>query len=235
MSMLVFTSEEALHLALTSGLVPAEVQAAPARYHRTSDGALHVLPEVMPAKEVLAHLASLGVQVTRSHSKEATPVLCWAELVTARRVPLESAPTGPVLFLPPSADALLPLAGEMLRLGCDRQEVCFAQASGGSGQRALLRAMAPPYFTVTSALDAAGPLRAFVPAVPGQHAVWVEVGYTHPLARTLQAPAGTLLLVRGEGPWLTAPDGPWTDLYQHTDLRLPTPGEDWMPAPPRAG
>lgn len=231
MSMLVFTSEEALHLALTSGLVPAEVQAAPAHYHRAPDGALHVLPEVMPTKEALAHLASLGVQVTRTRANEVTQVRCWAELVRARHVPLESAPTGPVLFLPPSAEALLPLAGEMLRLGCDRQEVCFAQSSAGSGQRALLRAMAPPYFTLTSALDATGPLRAFVPAVPGQHAVWVEVGYTHPLARTLQAPTGTLLLIRGESPWLTAPDGPWTDLYQHTDLRLPAPGEDWTPAP----
>ncbi|GHG72657.1 hypothetical protein [Comamonas sp. JC664] len=228
MSMLVFTSEEALQLALTSGLIPAEVQAAPARYQRTPDGALHVLPEVMPEKDVLARLASVGVQVTRARAKDATPVLCWAELVTARPSSLERAPTGPVLFLPPNAEALLPLAGEMLRLGCDRQEVCFARSTE---QRALLRAVAPPYFTLTSALDATGPLRAFVPAVPGQHAVWVEVGYTHPLARTLQAPTGTLLLIHGQGPWLTAPDGPWTDLYQHTDLRLPAPGEDWTPTP----
>ncbi|MFP2961071.1 hypothetical protein ACLEPN_25485 [Myxococcus sp. 1LA] len=231
MSMLVFTSEEALHLALTSGLVPAEVQAAPARYHRTPDGALHVLPEAKLSEEALARLASLGVQVTRTRAKEATPVLCWAELVRARRVPLESAPTGPVLFLPPNAEALLPLAGEMLRLGCDRQEVCFAQTAKGHEPRALLRAVAPPYFTLTSALDTSGPLRAFVPAVPGQHTVWVEVGYTHPLARTLQAPAGTLLLIRGDAPWMTAPDGPWTDMYQHTDLRLPAPSEDWTPAP----
>ncbi|WP_426751227.1 hypothetical protein [Myxococcus sp. Y35] len=231
MSMLVFPSEEALRLALTSSLVPAEVQALPARYHRTPDGALHVMPEVMPTKDVLARLTSLGVQVTRTRAAEAAEARCWAELVSSKRVPVESAPTGPVLFLPPDADALLPLAGEMLRLGCDRQEVCLAASSTGDNRRALLRAVAPPYFTLTRAMDAAGPLRAFVPAVPGQHAVWVELGYTHPLARTLQAPRGTLLLIQGERPWLTAPDGPWTDLYQHTDLRLPEPAEDWTPSP----
>jgi len=231
MSMLVFTSEGALQLALTSGLIPAEVQASPARFHRTPEGALHVIPGVMPGRDTLARLAHLGVQSERPREEGATPVLCWAELVKARRVPLERAPTGPVLFLPPSADALLPLAGELLRLGCDRQEVCLARSTHHEDQRALLRAVAPPYFTLTHALDPTGPLRAFAPAVPGQHSVWLEVGFTHPLARTVQAPPGTLLLIQGEGPWLTAPDGPWTDLYQHTDLRLPAPAEDWAPAP----
>ena len=45
MSTLVFPSEEALQLALTSGLVPSEVQSSPARYHRTAEGVLHVSPD----------------------------------------------------------------------------------------------------------------------------------------------------------------------------------------------
>jgi hypothetical protein len=232
MSTLVFPSEEALQLALTSGLVPPEVQAAPARYHRAADGALHVTPEVAPDKAALRRLASLGVRVAKPEAGESAPVLCWAELVSSRRVAVDAAPTGPVLFLPADADALLPLAGEMLRLGCDRQEVCFASGGdGGSGQRALLRAVAPPYFTLTGAMEPTGGLRAFVPAVPGQHSVWVELGHTHPLARTLQPSPRTLLLISGSGPWLTAADGPWTDLYQLTDLRLPEPAHDWEPQP----
>ncbi|MCP3142628.1 hypothetical protein [Pyxidicoccus xibeiensis] len=229
MSTLVFPSEEALRLALTSGLVPPEVQSAPARYRRTAEGVLHVTPGVALGKAAREALTSFGVSA--QDAEASTPVLCWAELIAPRRVPLDAAPVGPVLFLPSDAKALLPLAGEMLRLGCDRQEVCTA--GGGKGhpdaRRALLRAVAPPYFTLTGALDRTGGLRAFVPAVPGQHSVWVELGHTHPLARTLQPAPGSLLLIPGDGRWLTAPDGPWTDLYQLTDLRLPEPAEDWTP------
>ncbi|QSQ27468.1 hypothetical protein JY651_22270 [Pyxidicoccus parkwayensis] len=227
MSTLVFPSEEALQLALTSGLVPPEVQSSPARYRRTAEGALHVTPDVAFTKAALKGLTSLGVKARDAEPDGAAPVLCWAELLRPRRVPVDSAPGGPVLFLPESAEALLPLAGEMLRLGCDRQEVCLAGSAKGDARRALLRAVAPPYFTLTGALDHTGGLRAFVPAVPGRNSVWVELGHTHPLARTLQPASGTLLLIPGEGGWLTAPDGPWTDLYLLTDLRLPEPAEEW--------
>jgi hypothetical protein len=232
MSTLVFPTLEALQLALTSGRIPAEVQAAPAHYRRTAEGAYHVTAEAPLRKAALEELAAVGIRALKGDAGALTPVLCWAELVPSRRVPLEGAPTGPVLFLPADADTLLPLAGEMLRLGCDRQEVCLAARGGAGGQRALLRAMGPPYFTLTGALDHTGGLRAFVPAVSGQLSVWVEVGHTHPLARMLQPPPGTLLLIPGEGRWLTAPDGPWTDLYQLTDLRLPEPAEDWTPRTP---
>lgn len=234
MSTLVFPTEEALHLALTSRLIPPEVQAAPAHHHRTPTGAVYVTPQKPLTKAVLAQLVSLGIR-SEAHTPHAeSSALCWAELVPPRRVPVESAPSGAVLFLPKSADGLLPLAGELLRLGCDRQEACFAQAPGGDGgprQRAMLRTQAPPYFTLTGAMDRMGGLRAFVPALPGQSSVWVELGHVHPLANTLQPSPGTVLLIPGEGPWLSVSDGPWTDLYQLTDLRLPRPAEDWTPAP----
>ncbi|MCP3102328.1 hypothetical protein LZ198_25995 [Myxococcus sp. K15C18031901] len=227
MSTLVFPSEEALQLALTSRIVPPEVQAAPARVHRTDAGELHVAPEVAVAKAVLTRLGELGIRPAPKSSRGGTEVSCWAEVLATRPAPLDGALGGAVLFLPSEPEALLPLAGELLRLGCDRQEACFARK--GARQGALLRAMSPPYFTLTRAMDHAGGLRAFVPAVPGRTSVWVELGHVHPLARTLQPAAGTLLLVPARGPWLTLPDGPWTDLYQLTDLVLPEPAEDWTP------
>ncbi|NVJ20326.1 hypothetical protein HUW62_03710 [Myxococcus sp. AM011] len=225
MSTLVFPTEEALHLALTSRLVPPEVQATPARYRRSAEGVLHVTSQAPLSKAVLAELATFGIKTDAKAPRPEDSVSCWAELLTSRRVPVENAPQGPVLFMPVDGDGLLSLAGELLRLGCDRQEVCFAEEK--QGRRALLRASAPPYFTLTGAMDRVGGLLAFVPAVPGQHSVWVELGHAHPLARTLVPAPGTVLLIPGEGPWLTAPDGPWTDLYQLTDLRLPEPAEDW--------
>jgi len=227
MSTLVFPTEEALHLALTSRLVPPEVQATPARYRRSAEGVLHVTSQAPLSKAVLAELATFGIKADAKAPRPEDSVLCWAELLASRRVPVENAPQGLVLFLPVDGDGLLSLAGELLRLGCDRQEVCFAEET--KGRRALLRASAPPYFTLTGAMDRVGGLRAFVPAVPGQHSVWVELGHAHPLARTLLPAPGTVVLIPGEGPWLTAPDGPWTDLYQLTDLRLPEPAEDWTP------
>ncbi|WP_342381325.1 hypothetical protein NVS55_16840 [Myxococcus stipitatus] len=234
MSTLVFPTEEALHLALTSRLIPPEVQAAPAQHRRTADGAVYVTPQKPLPKPVLAQLGSLGIRSEPAAPPGASPALCWAELVPPRRVAVESAPSGAVLFLPKSAEGLLPLAGELLRLGCDRQEACFAQAPGGDGgprQRAMLRTVGPPYFTLTGAMDRLGGLRAFVPAIPGQSSVWVELGHVHPLASTLQPSPGSVLLIPGDGPWLSVSDGPWTDLYQLTDLRLPQPAEDWAPAP----
>lgn len=227
MTTLVFPSEEALRLALTSGLMPSEVQAAPARFHRTAEGALLVTSEATLVRAQLKALLELGVRSEGHEPVPASPVSCWAEVIAARRLEDAETPVGPVLFLPEDEGTLLPLAGEMLRLGCDRQELCLAE--GRAERRALLRAVAPPYFTLTRALERTGQLRAFVPAVPGQHSVWVELGYTHPLARTLRPAAGSLLLIPGEGPWLHAPDGPWLDLYQLVDLQLPEPGVDWAP------
>ncbi|GEN09525.1 hypothetical protein SAMN05443572_109179 [Myxococcus fulvus] len=229
MSTLVFPTREALHLALTSRLVPPEVQAAPAHHHASAEGPLYVTPHAPLTKGALAELATFGVRVDAKAPRGESSVRCWAELLPTHRVPLDGVLPGTVMFLPTDADALLALAGELLRLGCDRQEVCFAK--GEEGSRALLRAVAPPYFTLTGAIDRAGGLRAFVPAVPGQTSVWVELGHVHPLARTLQPAAGNVLLIPGEGAWLTAADGPWLDLYQLTDLRLPEPARAWEPLP----
>lgn len=105
---------------------------------------------------------------------------------------------------------LLEACGERLRLGCDRQELCL-----GSGPvQALLRLVEPPWYVLWRALDHLDGLRAFVPTPPGQDAVWVELGFTHPLDDAFESPGEGLLLVTGEGHWWRLPAGQWLDVDQ---------------------
>ncbi|ATB37124.1 hypothetical protein CYFUS_002545 [Cystobacter fuscus] len=229
MPTLSFPTEEILRLALTSGLVPTEVQVARARVQRTGTGGLLVTPEAPLTRAQVKALGELGIRLDEQASGDGAAVSCWAELLPVRRMPDLDVPIGPVLFLAAHERELLPLAGELLRLGCDRQELCLA--GSGSERRALLRAVAPPYFTLTRAIDRIAGLRAFAPVTAGSQGVWMELGHTHPMAQALRASPGTLLLLPGEGRWMTAPDGPWLDLYQLVDLPLPQPAEDWVPRP----
>lgn len=137
---------------------------------------------------------------------------CWAEVlpVRATAAPVH-VPT--VLFVCASEQVALELAGEMVRLGCDRQEL--AVVSGA----VLLRVSGPPYYSVLRALDGRevqAELRAFVPA--GQ--VWLEVGCGHPLIDSLRAAPGQLWLLPRDGPWRVHADGPWTPLDARLDLLI---------------
>lgn len=122
---------------------------------------------------------------------------------------------------PPEAEPkcvpLLELCGELLRLGCDRQEVLLLE---GGPVSALLRVIEPPYFTFARALERTGGVRAFIPAAEG---VWVETGYSHPFASVVRPPEGVIVLIPGEGPWWTVEDGPWTDSQRLVELALPGP------------
>jgi hypothetical protein len=97
--------------------------------------------------------------------------------------------------------ALLEVCGELLRLGCDRQELGLTQGPA----HALLRVVEPPWYVLSRALDHLDGLRAFVPAPAGQEAVWVELGYQHPLDGALESPDRGLVLVTAEGDWWRLP------------------------------
>lgn len=217
---LAFENEEALRVALTSGLIPPEVQECAACAAAGEDGAIAIAPAAPLAEATLRALRRAGVRVGEPVGEGARPIRCWAEAVTVERAGDSTEPaSGLCLFLLPDGASTLGLAGEMLRLGCDRLHCCFDAADGSA---ALIRAVDPPYYTVACAMERADGPRAFAPAEIGQERVWVEVGHRHPLARSLRAPDGQLLLLPARGPWLSVPDGPWTDVYALAELRLPT-------------
>lgn len=213
MEVLVFPGEEALQVAMRSGLVPPDVQRAPAKVGVTADGRIELAASV--TAKVKKALGGAGVEVRESSSALA-PVSCWAEALRPLRrgEPTEALPQ--VLFSVGGEHTLLELAGELLRLGCDRQEFSMVRSEHA---HALVRVVDPPWFVLSRALDHLDGLRAFVPAVPGQERLWTEVGFEHPLQAALEAPDEGLVLMPGDGAWWRLPDAEWIDVDQ---LVVPT-------------
>ncbi len=230
MDTLLFPSTEALRVALTSGLVPPDVQRSRARFAFLEGGAIAICPHRGLDPTEQARLEELGVRSADVALE--SEARCWAEVLPARRSRQEAAVRGPVLFVAPAdARPMLELCGEMMRRGCDRQQLRVVRRPSES--LALVKAVDPPYYTVLQAMDRVGGLRAFAPGPPGQERLWIELGYTHPLARTLEPAPGTMVLVAGEGGWLFLDEGRWTDVYQLLDLELPD-AANWTAESPRA-
>src|SRR5260370_19895646 len=134
-----FANESALTAAITSQLVPTAVAIAPARAWRDQDGALRVLPSTSLSREQLKALAQAGAPAVDG-DKGGVEVSCWAEILPPRATG-EPTALDHALFVVPDETSLLELAGEMLRLGCDRQQLRAA------GSVFLLRVVGPPYYT----------------------------------------------------------------------------------------
>jgi len=222
---LLFPSEEALRLALTGELVPTDVQAAEARVRREEDGSILVEPGPSLSRTQLGALGKAGVKVTRgSGGGGLEPVRCWPEIVPPLRIEESEINTAMVLFTLPGSEGLMPLAAELLRLGCDRQDFCHLEVegagNGSGGVVTLLRAVKPPYYTLARALDRPGGLRAYAPSPPGQERVWTELGYHHPMVQAIQGPRDGLLLIAADR-WRTLQVEAWTSLYKLIDVVLP--------------
>jgi hypothetical protein len=216
-----FDHASALTAAITSGLVPAAVAARPARVWREAEGAIRVAPAAPLAKEIEAALARAGARAGEAPAG-GVEVTCWAEILPPHRAP-EPADLDEVVFVAPDEASVLALAGEILRLGCDRQEL------GIAGDRLLLRALGPPYYAVARALDRAGGLRAFT----GAGGVLTEIGYAHPFAGTLRPAEGHLLFIDGDGRFTQLPfTGAWRSVYEHVKLVLPAPAPSLAPRAP---
>ncbi len=212
MDSLIFPSEESLQIALRSGLVPAELQRTGARVARLPKGEIELLPSApIPAGKKKA-LKDAGV-VERASSASLQLVSCWAAAIAPRRTDTSVDSPARALFTLDSTDALLELAGELLRLGCDRQEF---RLLGGS-PAALVRVRTPPWYVLARALDRAGSLRAWVPSPPSQDKVWTEFGFRHPLEGAIEAPADGMLFIAGDGTFSSLPEGEWTDVDQLVD------------------
>ncbi len=207
-----FASEESLRIAIAS-FVDAATASKPARAWR-DDRAVLIQPRAALDARVLEDLRAKGVeQSTVRAPTEALDARCWAEVVSMRPSTLEIAER--VVFAMTEADAMLELAGELLRLGCDRQDLLRTDGLF------LIRAIAPPFYTMARALDhqsERGGVRAFIAA--GER-VWIEVGWSHPLASSLRAKDGEMIFLSPREPWRVVGDGEWTSLYDVVDVEVP--------------
>lgn len=208
-----FRDSEALRVVLASGLCPPDVLGGGARVARSADGSVVLAPDQPLPRAALARLRAFGVAVDAELPDDAGAVRCWAEAIAAQRVAVAALPSL-VLLVTERAAELVELAAELVRLGCDRQELLVA------GERGALRVVDPPTYTMMRALDRERGLRGFSPDPVNQEAVWVELGYRHPLADRLRAEPGTLLLI-GSDRWSTLPDAGWRGLEAVLELTVP--------------
>jgi cellulose synthase operon protein C len=220
---LAFRDDEALRVVLTSGMCPPEVQARSARVAREPGGAVILAPDQPLPAAAAAALRAAGIRVDVQLPEGARPVRCWAEALALARVPVAQIPAL-VLVTTPDAAGVVELAAELLRLGCERQELLVGPAGG------VVRVTDPPTYTMMRALDRDAGLRAYAPDPPGQDAVFTELGYRHPLAARLAADPGHLLLVGPDG-WRSVPDRGWRGLESALALAIPADRIELSAAP----
>jgi hypothetical protein len=232
-----FRDGDALRVVLTSGLCPGDVLGRGARVALGADGSIVLEPDQVLPPVALLQLRDAGVAVDVARPHDARRVRCWAEAVPLERVPVAAIPSL-LLLVTERPEQLVDLAAELLRLGCDRQELAI-------GALAAIRVVDAPTYTVMRALDRprvaarsgdAGPcdrldgLRAFAPDPGHQDQVWTELGYRHPLADRLRAEPGTLLLIGVDG-WRALRDAGWLGLDAALELTVPAGGAALAPAP----
>ena len=214
-----FPTLDILKLALTSGAVPEPIRNAGARAAWDDQGNVWVLPSGELAKSSQRDLARLGVQFPKAALNPLDhQVASWLELLPLECASYEVGEKTPILFELEFAQ-LPALVGEMLRLGNDRQS--FRWVSNGSKETALLRVLGPPYYTLLRALD--GPATENAPRAYREQSpeVWCQLGFRYPLAAHLQAPAGTLLLLKPPRAWVRFEEAKFRDIYDVLDFTLP--------------
>ncbi len=209
-----FRDDDSLRVVLTSGLCPPEVQARPAHVGRDEAGRIIVAPTAKMPARARAALAAAGVATDAELPADAREVRCWAEAIELERLRFAAADALPAVVLL-ACESVVDIAAELLRLGCDRQELHVTAADG----RGYLRAIDPPTYTLMRALDPDGGVVAYAPDPPGQSAVWTELPFRHPLASKLQGVEGELVLVGRTG-WRTLPDAGWQGLEVALELAV---------------
>ncbi len=230
---LLFPDLDTLRLTLTSNTVPADVTLAPAAVSYDDQGRWYVEPTVALSRTTAKTLDRLGVKGSKRHATDApTDVSSWIQILPATREPGTPGLSSqtPVLFDLSSANDLPMIVSEMLRLGNDRQAYrFFTTPSDPEGSRVLLRVVGPPYYTLLRALDqtssgATGEVRAYLERAPR---VWVEIGYSHPLAAQVRVADQQLLLIRPPREWVFLEEAPFQDVYDLLQFKLPAAPIGW--------
>lgn len=212
-----FKNEDELFIAISSGLIPESHQKDSVKFTRWNDNSIVVSPKRNLTKNQLKALEDAGVRKTNRKARESAS--CWGELFSPREVSESEISLRFVIFLLYEQDDLINLAGELLRLGCDRQSYAVQKVNGRKA--ILLRAAEPPYYSVASSFDRSRTFKSFVPIRNGQEAIFTEFGFTHPLAKELSVEPGTFLLVKRNGSWVSFKEPEWHDIYTLVDFKVP--------------
>jgi FtsH ternary system domain X7 len=220
-----FPDLDTLRLSITSGAAPPAIVLSAAV--AGSDDQNHIWVETaasMP-RAAQSRMREIGVQLCRTN--EATnpvAVSSWPEILPLQHDAqlIERLEQTPILFEVASPHDLGRLIIEILRLGNDRQAFRWLTSRADAHIcRGLLRVIGPPYYSLLRAIDRDGqtsPPRAYRERTPG---VWVEVGWTHPLADYLKPPPGKLLLMASPREWTWFTDEPFRDVYEEMEFALP--------------
>lgn len=218
MSTFVFPSDEVLRVIILSGIIPQKILMSSAitwtvkkqdtiqRYIESSD---------VLNKELQNSLISYGIKIsnTKCH-KQTKHVSCWLEIFPTSLAKNKDNIQGLVLFEAGNESSLLSLAGELLRLGCDKQEII-------QNETYLLKAVNPPVFTVLKAEDQLQNIKVFRPSHPGSN-VFIQLGTHHPFLNMIQIQQEKLLLLSLKDHFRTLSNGPWTDLLSITNFLIPS-------------
>jgi cellulose synthase operon protein C len=221
-----FPNLDVLRLALTSGVIPEEARSTSARFGFAEDRSLWVAPAAPLDGATEKELRRLGVRLPRNCAIE-LPLQAdhWLQMFPLTRDPgpVEVGDKTPVLFELATTTQLAELASEMLRLGNDRQS--FRWLGAGMHDKALLRVVGPPYYSLLRALESEdAALTAYREVAPR---VWVQLGWSHPLAEHLRPPAGQWLFLRPPHRWQALPEATLRDICEVIDFQLPDRPAFW--------
>src|SRR5579864_8012304 len=226
-----FPDYDTLQLAITSAVVPPAVSLAPVLAGVDEANRPWLQPAAKLPRTLADILRKLGVKTLQAQPSAGTELGNWLQAIPLQKLPeppqLDS--QAPVLFELPDANQLPVVVQEMLRLSNDRQSFRWLQENGKSGT-VLLRVIGPPYYTLLRAIDKEAsqtPVRAYI---EGPSRVWVQIGYTHPLAEKIQVSEGQMLLLRAPRDWVFLNDAPFRDIYDILQFQLPSTRLDWEAA-----
>jgi hypothetical protein len=227
-----FPNLETLRLALTTGVIPPAVSQTPI-VAGFDDEQLWVDTSAAFSRTAQNDLKKLGVQTAKTSGVNSTiNACCWAELLPlqADAKLIDRLEQTPVLFDLAGGEDLAQLVVEILRLGNDRQS--FRWLEGGNedkeGDRALLRVVGPPYYSLLRAIDRNGNKTGPTAYVERAPRVWVELGHSHPLAEHVKPPEGKLLLLRPPRQWTLLNDGTFRDIYEVLEFPLADAPVRWQ-------
>lgn len=236
---LVFDDLQTFRLALTGKAIPKEISQASVKAGFDDQDHLWIETPAGLGQTSLRELRKLGVRHgPLCGAKLLAQVTCWPELLPLIADPnsTEHLEQTPVLFDLATGQQLAHLAGEILRLGNDRQTFRWVEeqkSEGDGSSRGLLRVVGPPYYSLLRAIDKDEPpglsRRSSPPVAFVERAtrVWVELGYTHPLIDQIKPPPGRMLLVRPPRLWTLLEDSPFRDIYEVMEFDLPDLPVPW--------